>query len=81
MDIVLIVSLILFNGFFSMAEFAVVSSRKSKLKQLEASGSQNAGTALQLVERPNTFLSSIQIGITLVTVLVGAWVKISSHLN
>ena len=72
MDIVLIVSLILFNGFFSMAEFAVVSSRKSKLKQLEANGNQNAKTALQLLERPNTFLSSIQIGITLVTVLVGA---------
>lgn len=72
MDIIFILSLILFNGFFSMAEFAIVSSRKSKLKNMTAGGNQRSKSALYLAEKPNIFLSSIQIGITLVTVLAGA---------
>ena len=72
MDIVLILILILFNGFFAMAEFAIISSRKSKLKNMAIVGNQKGKIALQLAERPNIFLSSIQIGITLVTVLAGA---------
>lgn len=72
MDIIFILALILFNGFFAMAEIAIVSSRKSKLKNLAASGSQRGRIALQLAEKPNVFLSSIQVGITLITVLVGA---------
>lgn len=72
MDVFLILALILFNGFFSMAEFAIVSSRKSKLKNLAAGGSHRSKLALYLAEKPNIFLSSIQIGITLVTVLAGA---------
>ncbi len=72
MDIVLILTLILFNGFFAMAEFAIISSRKSKLKNMAIVGNQKGKIALQLAEKPNIFLSSIQIGITLVTVLAGA---------
>lgn len=72
MDIVLILTLILFNGFFAMAEFAIISSRKSKLKNMAIVGNQKGKIALQLAEKPNIFLSSIQIGITLMTVLAGA---------
>lgn len=72
MEFVLILFLILLNGFFSMAEIAIVSSRKSKLKNMEMKGNQKGKIALHLAEKPNVFLSSIQIGITLVTVLVGA---------
>lgn len=72
MDFILILALILFNGFFAMAEIAVVSSRKSKLKNMALSGDLKGKIALQLAEGPNTFLSSVQIGITLVTVLAGA---------
>lgn len=72
MDITFILILILFNGFFSMAEFAIISSRKSKLKNMAIGGNQRSKLALYLAEKPNIFLSSIQIGITLVTVLAGA---------
>jgi len=72
MDIILILALILFNGFFAMAEIAIISSRKSKLKSMAIDGNQKGKIALQLAEKPNLFLSSIQIGITLVTVLAGA---------
>lgn len=72
MDILVILLLILFNGLFSMAEFAIVSSRKSKLEHLATNGSQGSKAALILSQKPNMFLSSIQIGITLVTVLTGA---------
>src|SRR3989344_3848083 len=72
MDIAFILILILFNGFFSMAEFAIISSRKSKLKNMAIGGNQRGKLALYLAEKPNIFLSSIQIGITLVTVLAGA---------
>lgn len=72
MDFVIIFLLILFNGFFAMSEIALVSLRKSKLKNLAITGGKNAKTALSLAESPNMFLSSVQIGITLVTVLAGA---------
>lgn len=72
MDFILILSLILFNGFFAMAEIAVVSSRKSKLKNIELGGNPNGKIALRLAEKPNIFLSSVQVGITLITILAGA---------
>jgi len=73
MDIALIFILILFNGFFAMSEFSIISARKSKLKNMAAGGNKNGKIALQLAEKPNIFLSSIQVGITLVTVLAGAF--------
>src|SRR3989344_9302721 len=72
MDFLIILILILYNGFFAMAEIAIVSSRKSKLKNMAMGGGIKEKIALNLAERPNIFLSSIQIGITLVTVLAGA---------
>jgi len=72
MDFITILLLIVFNGFFAMAEIAIVSSRKSKLKNLAISGGKKERTAFSLAETPNMFLSSIQIGITLVTVFTGA---------
>jgi len=72
MDLILVLGLILFNGFFAMAEIAVVSSRKSKLKNMGANGNKRSKIALSLAEQPNAFLSSVQIGITLITILAGA---------
>ena len=72
MDFVIILILIVFNGFFAMAEFAIISSRKSKLKNMAMGGGKKEKIAFDLAEKPNMFLSSIQVGITLVTVLAGA---------
>ncbi|MBI5123047.1 HlyC/CorC family transporter [Candidatus Roizmanbacteria bacterium] len=72
MDFVIILILIIFNGFFAMAEIAIISSRKSKLKNMAMSGGNKEKLAYDLAEKPNMFLSSIQIGITLVTILAGA---------
>lgn len=73
MDIIIILFLIIFNGFFAMAEIAIISSRKSKLKDMAITGGNKEKIALNLAEKPNMFLSSVQIGITLVTVLAGAF--------
>ena len=72
MDIVLILLLILLNGVFAMSEIAVVSSRKSRLQNLADDGSLGAEAALKLHQEPASFLSTIQVGITLVGILNGA---------
>ncbi|QXO94149.1 hemolysin family protein [Methanospirillum purgamenti] len=72
-DIIILFLLIIVNGFFSMAEFALVSSRKIKLKQLASEGKTGAHAALGLMEDQTSFLSSIQIGITLVGICTGAY--------
>ncbi len=72
MDIVLILLLILLNGVFAMSEIAVVSSRKSRLQNLADDGSLGAEAALSLHHEPSSFLSTIQVGITLVGILSGA---------
>ena len=64
--------LVLVNGLFAMAEIAVVSSRKGRLKSLSQAGDVRAQTALGLAEAPSRFLSTVQVGITLVGVLAGA---------
>ncbi|MBK5215808.1 MAG: HlyC/CorC family transporter [Candidatus Pacebacteria bacterium] len=71
MDILLIIFLILLNGIFSMSEIALVSSRKFKLESIAKNGNTNAKHALDLANNPNRFLSTIQIGITLIGILVG----------
>ena len=71
MDILLIVVLILLNGLFAMSEMAVSSSRKVRLLALQEAGEHGADLALQLLERPTQFLSTIQIGITSIGVLNG----------
>ena len=70
-DILIIICLILLNGIFSMSEVALISARKSKLSADARHGSRKAAIALDLAERPDRFLSTIQIGITLIGILTG----------
>lgn len=65
--------LILLNGIFAMSEIAIVSSSKTRLRQLQEHGKEGAGKACELAEEPNRFLSTTQIGITLVGVFSGAF--------
>jgi putative hemolysin len=71
-DCLIILLLILLNGFFAMAELAVVSSRPGRLKQMAEAGRRGAAAALRLAEQPGRFLSTVQIGITLIGILAGA---------
>jgi putative hemolysin len=71
MEIVIILFLILLNGIFSMSEIALVSARKFKLESAAKKGNSNARRALALANNPNTFLSTVQIGITLIGILTG----------
>ena len=73
LEIFIIFVLLLFNGIFAMAEIAVVSSRKARLQKLADDGSDKAKAALALAQEPARFLSTVQIGITLVGVLAGAF--------
>lgn len=73
MEIVIIIALILLNGIFSMSEMAMVSSRKFKLESAKRQGKGGAKTALDLSENPTKFLSTVQIGITLIGILLGVY--------
>lgn len=72
-EILIVVALTVINGLLAMSELAVVSSRPARLKVLSDQGSRGATTALRLAENPGRFLSTVQIGITLVGVLSGAF--------
>ncbi len=72
-DILIIILLILLNGVFSMAEIAMISARKSRLTSDARQGSRGAATALKLADDPDKFLSTIQIGITLIGILTGLY--------
>jgi putative hemolysin len=72
-DILIILLLIIINGAFAMAEIAVVSARRAKLRVMADQGSKQAAKALALAEQPANFLSTIQVGITLIGVLSGAY--------
>ena len=71
-EALIIVLLIIANGVFSMSELAVVSSRKVRLEQWAKEGNVKAKAALRLISSPNNFLSTVQIGITLIGILSGA---------
>lgn len=73
MEIIIILGLILFNGLLSMSEIAMVSSRKSRLETAAKKGNKSARTALKLANEPSRFLSTIQIGITLIGILTGIY--------
>jgi putative hemolysin len=73
LEIVIIVLLVLANGVFAMSEIAVVSARKARLQHLARAGNRRAATALTLVENPDRFLSTVQIGITAVGIFAGAF--------
>jgi putative hemolysin len=70
-EILLILGLILLNGLFSMAEIALVSARKARLEGQANKGDKRAKEALDLASHPDTFLSTVQIGITLIGILTG----------
>ena len=72
-EILIVIVLTVINGVLSMSELAVVSSRPARLKVLADQGSKGAATAIRLAENPGRFLSTVQIGITLVGVLSGAF--------
>jgi putative hemolysin len=72
-DMSITLLLILLNGVFSMSETAFVSARRARLQQQADSGDANARAALELMNAPNRFLSTVQIGITLIGILAGAF--------
>ncbi len=72
-ELLIILVLLLANGVFAMAEIAVVSSRQARLKKLADEGSKKAAAALKLVKEPTRFLSTVQIGITLIGILAGTF--------
>lgn len=72
-EILAVLALFVANGVFAMTEMAVVSSRKSRLKQMAAGGHAGAAAALRLAETPNRFLPTVQIGITMIGLLAGAF--------
>ncbi len=81
-DIFIIAILLVLNGFFAMSELAIVSASKPLLKQKAAKGSRRAAAAVALSENPGRFLSTVQIGITLVGIIAGAYggAALSQHL-
>ncbi len=72
-EIAIIILLILLNGVFAMSEIAVISARKSSLSTDLKKGSKSAKTALKLANDPDRFLSTVQIGITLIGILTGIY--------
>ena len=73
LEIIIILVLIAFNGLFAMSEFAIISAKKTRLKQRAEEGDKRAETALMLANEPTPFLSTIQVGITLVGIFAGAF--------
>lgn len=72
-EIIIILLLILVNGIFAMSEIAVIQARKTTLSNDEKKGSKGAKTALRLANDPDRFLSTVQIGITLIGILTGIY--------
>ncbi|HSP90071.1 MAG TPA: CNNM domain-containing protein, partial [Vicinamibacterales bacterium] len=73
LEVLVIAVLLVANGMFAMAEIAVVSARKGKLKHWADQGDTRARTALELASSPDRFLASVQVGISAIGVLAGAF--------
>ena len=73
MEIFVISILVLLNGFFALSEIALVSSKRSRLEQLKKEGRRGSGTALRLINDSESFLSAIQVGITLIGIVTGVY--------
>ncbi|MEO6113867.1 MAG: hemolysin family protein [Sphingomicrobium sp.] len=73
LDLLLILALVAINGVLSMSELAIVSAREARLKAMAKAGSAGARAALKLATEPGRFLSTVQIGITLIGILAGAY--------
>ncbi len=72
-ELLVLAVLILINGFFAMAELAIVSSRRVRLQEMAKAGKRGAAAALSLMDDPVGFLSTVQVGITLVGIVAGAY--------
>src|SRR5690606_2915769 len=72
-ELFFVLLLTLLNGVLAMSELALVSSRRSRLDQMASRGDSGARAALRLVDDPGGFLSTVQIGITLVGIFAGAF--------
>jgi putative hemolysin len=72
-DVAIILALAGVNGVFAMSELAIVSARKPRLQAMEKKGHAGARTALELAADPGKFLSTVQIGITLIGIIAGAY--------
>jgi putative hemolysin len=72
-QVALVFGLIVLNGYFAMSELAIVSARRARLQQRADAGSLGARVALELSDHPTRFLSTVQIGITLIGILAGAY--------
>lgn len=73
MEFIIILLLVVLNGIFAMAEIALVSSKKVRLEEKANKGSKGAKIALHLLQKPEEFLSTVQIGITLIGIIAGAY--------
>lgn len=73
MDLLVIFGLILLNGCFAMAELSLVSAKRVRLEKMAGEGSRGARTAVQLADDPSGFLSTVQVGITLISIFNGAF--------
>jgi len=72
-ELFIVLGLLLANGLFALAEIAIVSARKGHLRKLAKGGSARAAAALALAEAPSRFLSTVQLGITLIGIVAGAF--------
>ena len=72
-EILIILGLIFLNGFFAMAEIAMVSFRRSKLEHAAANGDRKAARAIEMANKPGKFLSTVQIGMTLINIFTGVY--------
>ena len=72
-ELLVVVALVLLNGFFAMAEMAMVRAKRARLQTAADEGSKAAGLALKLQDNPSRLLSTVQIGITLVGIIAGAY--------
>jgi putative hemolysin len=73
MGILILIILILINGFFVLSEVALISSKPARLEQFKINGKKGAGTALKLLDNSENFLSAIQVGITLIGIVTGVY--------
>ncbi len=72
-DVLIILALILLNGVFAMSELAIVSSRKARLEAMARAGKRGARAAILLASDPGRFISTVQVGLTLIATLAGAF--------
>jgi putative hemolysin len=73
MEIIILILLTLLNGFFALSELSIISVNKNRIAQKAKQGSKGAQTVLDLLETPENFLSAIQVGITLIAIISGAY--------